>query len=285
VNRDSEAAALKLARYRATRYLQPLREGGSLPAVVATSDGGLHVVKFRGAGQGAKALVAELIVGGLARALGFAVPEPALIEIPEPFGRSERDPEIQDLLRSSRGVNAGLRYLDGAFNFSAAAAGDLVDGDFASRLVWLDAYTTNPDRTHRNPNLLVWRRSVWLIDHGSALYVHHDWARADAERVRTPFEPISEHVLLERADALDAADAELAGAVTPELVASILEAVPEALLLGAPDETEAGGDAVRARYARYLLERLEGRAAFVAEAHAARERRLANPPRRRTARR
>src|SRR5690606_3444407 len=159
----------------ATRYLQPLREGGSLPAVVETEDGGLYVMKFRGAGQGARALVAEIIFGLIACEAGFVVPELATVQLTADFGRAERDPEIQDLLRASEGLNFGIQYLDGALNFSPAAAGHLVTDEFASRLVWLDALLTNPDRTHRNPNLLVWQGDVWLIDHGAALYAHHDW--------------------------------------------------------------------------------------------------------------
>ena len=177
-----------LPRVTATRYVQPLREGGSLPAVVDTDDG-LYVVKFRGAGQGPKALVAELLVGLIARLLGLPVPPLALVDLPAPFGRSEPDPEIQDLLRASHGVNVGLRYLDGAFNFDCTAAADLVTAEFASRLVWLDALVTNPDRTHRNPNLLAWQRRLWLIDHGAALYAHHDWAERDAGQDPRPVPP------------------------------------------------------------------------------------------------
>src|SRR3954466_1724471 len=146
-----------LRRVTAGRYVQPLREGGSLPAVVDT-DGGLYVVKFRGAGQGPRALVAELLVGLLAARPEPPTPEPALVDVPPPFGRSEPDPEIQDLLRRSNGLNVGLRYLDGAFNFDPPAAAELVPSEFAARLVWLDALVTNPDRSHRNPNLLIWQR-------------------------------------------------------------------------------------------------------------------------------
>src|SRR5215212_154607 len=179
-------SVLHLPTYTATRYVQPLREGGSLPAVVET-EGGLFVVKFRGAGQGAKVLVAELVVGLLADALGFPVPELAVVQVPPPFGRSEPDPEIQDILRKSHGANVGLRYLDGAFNFDGMAAGELVSPRLASELVWFDALVTNPDRTHRNPNLLVWDRRPWLIDHGAALYAHHDWASVDDARTRSSF--------------------------------------------------------------------------------------------------
>jgi hypothetical protein len=174
--RSYVSAVTDLLRTTARRYVQPLREGGSLPAIVDTADG-LFVVKFRGAGQGARALVAELIVGQIALALGLPVPALAIVDLPEEFGRSEPDPEIQDLLRASHGENVGLAFLDGAFNFETHAAGDLVTDDFASRVVWLDAFCTNPDRTHRNPNLLIWNRKPWLIDHGAALYAHHNWAK------------------------------------------------------------------------------------------------------------
>lgn len=150
----------------ALRYVQPLREGGSLPAVVDT-DASIFVVKFRGAGQGPKALVAELVVGLIASEIGLPIPEIVLVDVRPIFGRSEPDPEIQDLLRASHGINVGLRYLDGAFNFALSAAGDLITPEFASRLVWLDAFVTNPDRSHRNPNILVWNRQPWLIDNGA----------------------------------------------------------------------------------------------------------------------
>jgi hypothetical protein len=267
-----------LPRVRASRYVQPLREGGSLPAVVETDDG-LYVVKFRGAGQGPRALVAELIVGLVAEVLGLAVPRLAVVDIPEPFGRTEPDPEIQDLLRQSHGVNVGLRYLDGAFNFDARAAGDLVDTDFATRLVWLDAFVTNPDRTHRNPNLLVWDRRPWLIDHGAALYAHHDWATVDAERTRTPFPLIRDHVLLDRSDDLEAVDAEATAALDAGTLGRILAQVPDELL--APAEPAGARD----RYLEYLAARLASPRAFVTEALSARAQRSSEVPVRLGARR
>ena len=267
-----------LPRLCATRYVQPLREGGSLPAVVETEDG-LYVVKFHGAGQGPRALVAELIVGGLAARLGLPVPELALVEIPPPFGRSEPDPEIQDVLRRSHGINVGIRYLDGAFNYDAAAAGDLLTGDFATRLVWLDAYVTNPDRTHRNPNLLVWQRKPWLIDHGAALYAHHDWASVDDARIRTPFPLIRDHVLLGRIGDLAQADADAVAALAPPALRDVVEAVPDSLLI---EDVAAGGmtpaDA-RARYVDYLTRRLDEPRAFVDTALAARAELERQPPR------
>ena len=214
----------ELKTVRAMRYLQPLREGGSLPAVVET-DGGLFVVKFRGAGQGAEGAPCGARRGTeCARELGLPVPELALVELPDTFGRSEPDPEIQDLLRLSHGLNVGLRYLDGAFNFELAAAGDLVSPELAAEVVWLDALLTNPYRTHRNPNLMIWKREPWLIDHGAALYAHHNWGAVDEARTRTPFPLIEKHVLLRQsADLLDA-DARLAERLTPEAIDRVLAA-------------------------------------------------------------
>jgi hypothetical protein len=267
---------VRLPRHRAERYVQPLREGGSLPAVVDTDDG-LFVVKFRGAGQGPKALVAELIVGMLAQALDLPVPELALLEVPPPFGRTEPDPEIQDVLRRSHGVNVGLRYLDGAFNFDARAAGDLIPAAFASQLVWLDAFTTNPDRTHRNPNLLIWQRTPWLIDHGAALYAHHDWASVDDARTATPFPLIRDHVLLLEADRLDDAGRRAAAALTDDVLHALLAAVPDELL--EPGGEYASAQAARERYLAYLTARLGASREFVEEAVRARERLLAEPRR------
>ncbi|MEZ4416730.1 MAG: HipA family kinase [Gemmatimonadota bacterium] len=269
-----------LPTWEAIRYLVPLKEGGSLPAVVETEGGGLFVVKFRGAGQGAKALIAELIVARLAAALELPVPEVALIELTHDFGRTEPDPEIQDILKGSRGLNFGIRYLDGALNFDPGAAGDLVAEDFASRLVWLDALVTNPDRTHKNPNLLVHGETLWLIDHGAALYAHHQWSAVDDARMRTPFSPIAQHVLLERAGALAAVDEALTARITPTLLEEALAAVPDALLLdevGGADFPDA--PTARARYVHYLSTRLEAPRAWVGEAQGARERLRTTPPR------
>jgi hypothetical protein len=276
----------RLPRHSAIRYLQPLREGGSLPAVVDTDHGGRFVVKFRGAGQGAKALIAELVVGQLAQAVGLPVPELAIVDLAESFGRTEPDPEIQDILRGSHGANVGLRYLDGAFNFDVAAAGELITPELATRLVWFDALVTNPDRTHRNPNLLVWDRRPWLIDHGGALYAQHDWASVDDARTRTPFPRIRDHVLLDRAGDLGAVDAELAGALGPDVIAGILDNVPGELLtdpVSCRDFDSA--EAARARYVEYLLTRLRAPRDFVAEAGRAREERRQRPPRPLSARR
>ena len=269
-------AVTALPHVSATRYVQPLREGGSLPAVVDTDDG-LFVVKFRGAGQGAKALLAELLVGQMAQVLGLRVPELAVVHVPPPFGRREPDPEIQDLLQQSHGINIGLRYLDGAFNFDARAAGELVTADFATRLVWLDAFVTNPDRTHRNPNLLIWQRTPWLIDHGAALYAHHDWESVDTKRVLTPFPLIRDHVLLERSEDLEAFDAVATASLSTVVLQNILAALPDELLDAADATT--GPEAARERYMDYLSRRLHPPRRFVAEAIAARARRRREPPR------
>jgi hypothetical protein len=275
------APALGLPWLVATRYVQPLREGGTLPAVVDTDGGGLFVAKFRGAGQGAKALVAELVAGLLALRAGLPVPDLAIVEVLPSFGRTEPDPEIRELLERSHGPNVGLRYLDGAFNFDATAAGDLVTAELAARVVWLDAFVTNPDRTARNPNLLVWERRPWLIDHGAALYAQHAWPSVDEARARTAFPLIRDHVLLAAAGDLEAADAELAPRFTDDALAGVLALVPDALL---EDPALAADfpspEAARERYAGYLATRLRGPRAWVAEAAAARERRRAETPRR-----
>jgi hypothetical protein len=218
--------------------------------------------------------------------LGFPVPELALVDVPAEFGRSEPDPEIQELLQKSHGINVGLRYLDGAFNFDGYAAGDLVDDGFASELVWFDALVTNPDRTHRNPNLLLWNRQPWLIDHGAALYAHYDWKTVDEARTRTPFPLTGQHVLLRRATRLEEADQRLSAALTDEVVAAALRRVPEALLMDTVGGAEFGSaDEARERYRRYIRTRLEAPRAFAAEAVRARDAALAAPPRRTHARR
>jgi hypothetical protein len=270
-----------IATHQATRYVVPLKEGGSLPAVLDTEEGGLFVAKFRGAGHGARALVAELVVGRLALALGLPVPELALITLDESFGRSERDPEIQDILKGSRGLNVGLRYLEGAFSFDPLA--DRVESALASRIVWLDALTTNLDRTAKSPNLMWWHGRLWLIDHGSALYFHHNWAGVDEKKARDPFTAIRDHVLLEAAGELTEADPELAATLTPEVVDEAIDAVPDALLMDAPPGVEppfptAGEN--RDAYRRYFTSRLTGPRPFLETAIKARQELRLSPSRR-----
>jgi len=250
---------------RATRYVTPLREGGSLPAIVEADDDGLYVLKFRGAGQGAKALVAELLAGELARALGLPVPEIVFVEVAAELARTEPDPEIQDLIRASAGLNLALDYLPGSIAFDPAA--ERVEPGLASAVVWFDAYVTNVDRTARNTNMLMWHRRLWLIDHGAALYFHHAWDNY-LERSRSPFKQIREHVLLPFASELEEADARLAALVTPDLIEELLSLIPDGWLEG---ETRfADADSHRAAYAEYLLSRLKAPRDFVKEAADAR---------------
>ena len=203
-----------------TRYVTPLREGGSLPAIVEADNLGTYVMKFRGAGQGPLALVAEIIAGELARRLGLRVPELVLAGLDPRIGVSEPDSEIQDLLRASEGLNLGVDFLPGSFGFDPL--GWTAEPEFASQVLWFDALVQNVDRTWRNPNLLVWHRDIWLIDHGAALYFHHNWPTADPKR---PFDA-AEHVLRDRATALGAAHAALAPHVTADLLAEVTTLVP-----------------------------------------------------------
>jgi len=249
-----------LRRIEATRYVTPLREGGSLPALVEADDDGLYVLKFQGAGQGRKALVAEVIAGELARALDFAIPELAVAELDPTLGRAEPDPEIQDLLLASAGPNLAVDFLPGALSFDPAAEPD-VDPELAAAVVWLDALVTNPDRTARNVNLLLWHGRLWLIDHGAALYFHHAPEPVPGH-ARRPFEQIADHVLLPYAGSIEAADARLAPRVTPALLAQIADAVPDVWL----DGDDPGV------YVEYLQERLEAPRAWVEEAEQARGR-------------
>ena len=241
----------------ATRYVTPLREGGSLPALVEADDDGLYVLKFRGAGQGPKALVAELVAGELARALGLPVPEIVLAELDPELGRAEPDPEIQDLLRASAGCNLGLDFLPGALPFTPGA-GFAPDPALAAAVVWFDALVTNVDRTPRNPNLLVWHGRLWLIDHGAALYHQHAGGDLGAA-ARRPFPIIAQHVLLPYAGPIEEADAALAPRVSPALLDTVAGAVPDGWL-----------DRDRADLAEHLARRLEAPRGFVAEAEDAR---------------
>jgi len=264
---------MPLPVFTATRYVQPLREGGSLPAVVDTHGGGMFVVKFRGAGQGAKALIAEIIVGQLALAAELPTPDIALIDIPDSFGRSEPDPEIQDLLRASHGTNFGARYLDGAFNFDGNAASELVSPELAARIVWFDAFVSNPDRTHRNPNLMVWGRLPYLIDHGAAIYAQHDWPSVDEARTRAPFRMIEKHVLLERSADIAEADKAMVPALSEAVIRAAVDTVPDSLLEEPALAVDfSSADAARQRYIDYLVTRISAPRAFVDDAIEARAR-------------
>lgn len=240
-----------------------------MPAVVETDEDGLFVAKFRGAGQGARALVAELIVGRLAKVAGFHVPDLALIHLDAAFGRTESDPEIQDILRESRGLNVGLRYLEGAFPYDPVATNDLVSPEQAADLMWFDAYLTNVDRTPRNPNLLIWRKALYLIDHGAAIYVHHNWDNLDEARIHAPFHQIRDHIMLSRAGDLEAADTRMRGRIDEAAACETIAAVPDALLMHAPEGQAppfATADEARAQYIEYLVGRLTGPRRFVDDA-------------------
>jgi hypothetical protein len=249
-----------------TRYVTPLREGGSLPAVVEADDEGLYVLKFRGAGQGRKALIAELVAGEIGRALGLTVPEIVLCELSPTLGRAEPDSEIRDLIKASAGLNLGLDYLPGSVGFDPVV-GTPVPETLASAVVWFDAYVTNVDRTARNTNLLMWHKRLWLIDHGAALYVHHNWGDY-LEHSRRAFKQIKDHVLLRRAADLDSADAAAHATLTPALLRDVLALVPNAWL--ADEAPIATPDEARAVYLAYLESRLDASRVFVEEAQHAR---------------
>ena len=240
-----------------TRYVTPLREGGSLPALVEAEDEGMYVLKFRAAGHGVLALVAELLAGEIARALGLPIPEIVLANLDVDLARTEPDPEIHALIHDSAGLNLALDYLPGSVNFDPVV--HAVAPDLASRIVWFDAFVSNVDRTPRNTNMLMWHRAPWLIDHGSSMYFHHaDRWQDDAARPRAPFPAIKTHVLLHLASQLAEADAAAVAMLTPDVVEDVLAMVPD----------EWGVD--REPYRRYLLARLEAPRAFVEEAAGAR---------------
>ena len=248
----------------ATRYLTPLREGGSLPAIVEADDDGLYVLKFRGAGQGPKALIAELVAGELARAAGLPVPEIVFMQLDTELARTEPDPEIQDLIRASGGLNLALDYLPGAVSYDPLTMP--VDAQLASAVVWLDALVGNVDRTARNVNLLWWHRRLWLIDHGAALVFQHQWD-GFLERSTRPFAPIQDHVLLASAGALAEADATLAQRLAPQCIDAIVQRIPDAWLSEDPLFTDR--DAQRDAYRQHFRARLQAPRAFAEEARRA----------------
>lgn len=250
----------------ATRYVTPLREGGSMPAIVEASDLGMYVLKFRGAGQGPLALVAELVAGEIGRALGLAVPELVFMEVDAALGRNEADSEIRELLRASVGQNLALDYLPGSITFDPAAK-DTVEADLASAAVWFDAFVTNVDRTPRNPNLLYWHRKLYFIDHGAALYFHHNWQNVE-QMSRSRFPAIRDHVLLPWASRIEEADARLRPLLSAELFQRVTDQIPDGWLLPEPGlETP---DAKRAGYVEFLTRRLDAAPLFVEEAVRAR---------------
>lgn len=258
---------MELRQQSLTRYITPLREGGSLPALAEADDSFEYVVKFRGAGHGKKALISELIGGEIARALGFRVPELVFLDLDENFGRTEGDEEVQDLLKASTGLNLGLHYLSGAFTVDPYV--NEIDDDTASRIVWLDAFITNVDRTVRNTNMLRWNRELWLIDHGAALYFHHAWGDV-AQAALTPFAYIRDHALLPRASMIAEADKALRQRITPRTLQKIVGLIPDEWLDW--DDTTLSPAELREVYTMFLTTRLANSNIFVKEAIDARQR-------------
>ncbi len=250
-----------------TRYVTPLREGGSLPAIIEADDEGMYVLKFRGAGQGPRALIAELVSGEIARALGLPVPEIVFAELDADLARTEPDPEIHALILDSAGLNLALDYLPGSVTYDPIV--ERPDPDLASRIVWFDAFATNVDRTVRNTNMLLWHRRLWLIDHGATLYFHHapGW-ESDTAKPRDPFAMIKHHVLLRYATRLAAVDEASARQLAPEILATILDWIPDGWLTEREPKRDPGH--VRAAYRRYFVGRLAAPSPFVAEAIGAR---------------
>jgi hypothetical protein len=248
-----------------TRYVTPLREGGSVPAIVEADDEGMYVIKFRGAAQGPKALIAELVAGEIGRGAGLPVPEIVLIELDPDLARTEPDVEIQELIRASAGLNVALDYLPGAITFDPVAFQP--DAALASRIVWFDAFVTNVDRTARNTNMLVWHRQLRLIDHGASLYFHHSWAQY-LQRSRDPFPMIRDHVLLPFAAALDEAHEAMLARITPDVIREVVALIPDTLLRG--DATFSSAAEYRSAYCEYLLQRLQASQVFFDEVKRAR---------------
>jgi hypothetical protein len=249
-----------------TRYVTPLREGGSMPAIAEAEDGFLYVLKFRGAGQGPRALISELIGGEIARLLGLRIPELVFATLDEAFGRTEADEEIQDLLKFSVGLNLGLHYLSGSITFDPVV--NKVDSLLASKIVWLDCLLTNMDRTCRNTNMLIWHKDLWLIDHGASLYFHHSWQNWE-EQATKPFFLIKEHVLLPQASELEAVDTDFRKILTGENIRAIVSMIPDEWL--DDENTFKTKQEYRDAYAVFLEKRIAHSETFVNEAQNARK--------------
>lgn len=256
----------QLRTVNVTRYVTPLREGGSLPAIAEADDSFNYVLKFRGAGHGTKALIAEFIGGEIARALGLPVPELVFANLDEAFGRTEADEEIQDLLQASQGLNLALHYLSGAINFDPVVT--TVDAKMASQIVWLDSFITNVDRTFRNTNMLIWHRELWLIDHGASLYFHHSFDDPEGH-AKSPFTLIKDHVLLPQASMLEEVDREYKAILTEDKIRAIIGLLPDTWLRW--EGFEKTPEEVREVYVQFLLTRLNNSQIFVNQAENARQ--------------
>lgn len=250
--------AINLRTVNVTRYILPLREGGSLPALVEADDDYKYVLKFRGAGHGVKMLISELIGGEIARVLGFKMPELVFANLDENFGRSEADEEIQDLLKGSTGLNLAMHFLSGAINFDPAVM--LIDSETASKIIWLDSFLTNIDRTFRNTNMLIWNRELWLIDFGASLYFHHSWDGWE-EKAKTPFVLIKDHVLLKQATELEKIDLEFKSKLTTEVLEKVVNLIPDDWLNWR--DTDLSPEEIRDVYLQFLSIRLENSEIFV----------------------
>lgn len=259
-------SAAGLRKVIVTRYIAPLREGGSLPALAEADDDFKYVLKFRGSGHGSKALIAELIGGEIARSLGLRVPELVFAELDEAFGQTEGDEEIQDLLKASKGLNLALHFLSGAITFDPVVSN--VPPSLASMIVWLDAFITNVDRTYKNTNMLMWNKELWLIDHGASLYFHHSWGDWEKQAL-TSFSMVKDHVLLAQASELEDADAKCRAMLTEDKIRDIVKLVPDAWLKW--EGVSESPDALREVYTRFLTKRLDLSGNFVNEAIHARE--------------
>lgn len=255
-----------LRRVTVCRYIAPLREGGSLPALAEADDDFKYVLKFRGAGHGVKALIAEFLGGEIARALGLKVPELVFANLDEAFGRTEADEEIQDLLQGSQGLNLALHFLSGAITFDPAVSN--IDEKLASQIVWLDALITNVDRTFRNTNMLIWYKELWLIDHGAAFYFHHSWNNRE-KHARSPFSLIKDHVLLPQASLLQKVDAEFKQILSEAKIREIVGGLPQEWLQWR--DVEESEEEIREAYIQFLLVRLENSEIFIKEAQDARQ--------------
>ncbi|MET0299150.1 MAG: HipA family kinase [Flavitalea sp.] len=250
-----------LRTVQVTRYVTPLREGGSLPAITEADDGFMYVLKFRGAGQGTRALIADLIGGELARTLGFRIPELVFAELDAAFGRTEPDEEIQDLLKASTGLNLGLHFLSGSISFDPVI--NKPDPALASKIVWFDAFLMNVDRTPRNTNMLMWNKELWLIDHGAALYFHHTWTNWQ-EQSEKPFVQIRDHVLLPFASQLEKADEILKPIITTELIQNIVSLIPDNWLIS--EDGSETPETMREVYVAFLENRIRHADVFLKEA-------------------
>jgi len=248
-----------------TRYITPLREGGSLPALAEADDDFKYVLKFKGAGHGVKALIAELVGGQIAKALKLQLPELVFANLDEAFGRTEADEEIQDLLQGSQGLNLALHFLSGAITFDPVVT--TVDDKLASQIVWLDAYITNVDRTFKNTNMLIWHKELWLIDHGACLYFHHSWNNWE-QHAKSSFALIKDHVLLPQASLLKEVDAEYKAILTPQILEEIVNTIPLEWLQW--EDTDETPEALRNVYLQFLQTRLNNSEIFVNQAQNAR---------------